>query len=112
MPLIRGRFEFDPETKVMTLWLSHRAGAISLGPEADVNKLMRGEVPIKLTGGEVVKKSKLTWSEQLKGKLEDEADALISATKVRRFNPRGKELGEKVRLSDDEFNSLLADLGA
>jgi len=112
-PIIRGRFEFDSLSQSLQIWFSHKPGVITLSAADDTNKLLRGEVPISLTGGKACAKSKLTWSEQLKGTMEHEATTLI-----RQAGSRGKQgdVGDaggrkgKISLSDDEMAALLADL--
>lgn len=105
-PKIGGRFEFDHSTQTLEVWFTSGAHYV-LGPEADFDKALRGEVPIKLTGGSAASKSKLTWSEQLAGKMESEATRLIAGAKVNRHIPRGKL---EISLKDLDLGSVLAGL--
>lgn len=99
-PKLGGRFEFNPSTQTLEVWFNSGAHFI-LGPEADFDKALRGEVPIKLTGGQATAKSKLTWSQQLAGAVEAEATKMI-----RRYDKRGRL---EVSLKDLDLSSLLAD---
>lgn len=103
-PKIGGRFEFDPSTQTLEIWFTSGRHFI-LGPEADFDKALRGEVPIKLTGGQATAKSKLTWSEQLSGTIEAEASRLIRGTKVNRYDKRGRL---EISLKDLDLGSLLS----
>ena len=105
-PKIGGRFEFDPSTQTLEVWFYSGTHEV-LGPEADFNKTLRGEVPIKVTGGSVTAKSKLTWSEQLAGKMDAEADRLLKGARVNRYSPKGRL---QLSLADLNLGALLADI--
>lgn len=105
-PKIGGRFEFHHSTQTLEVWFTSGTHYI-LGPEANFDKALRGEVPIKLTGGSAARTSSLTWSEQLAGKMESEATRLISAAKVNRYSPKGRL---EISLKDLDLSSMLAGL--
>ena len=100
-PLIGGRFTFDASTQTLEVWFNSGVHEV-LGPEAEFDKVLRGQIPIKLTGGQATRKSSLTWSEQLAGKMDAEADRL-----VKRYSPKGKL---SISLKDLDLGAALAGL--
>lgn len=102
MSKIGGRFEFDSASGQLEVWFTTGTHCI-LGPEQTFDKVLRGEIPIKETGGQATAKSKLTWHQQLEGK----ADGILAGAKVKRYDGRGRL---KLSLSDLDLTSLLADL--
>ena len=105
-PLIGGRFTFDPSTQTLEVWFNSGVHEV-LGPEAEFDKVLRGQIPIKLTGGQATRKSSLTWSEQLAGKMEAEASRLINGAKINRYSPKGRL---EISLKDLDLGAALAGL--
>lgn len=111
--LIAGRFEYSAERNQLEVWFTNGEHRV-LGAEDSFDKVLRYQVPIKLTGGEAARKSRLTWGQQLSGKLEAEADALLDAARsqgrYRKVPAQRMGKTEKIKLSSEEINDILGDL--
>lgn len=107
-PKIAGRFEFDPATQSLEVWFSTGVHYV-LGPAETFDKALRGEVPVKLTGGQATAKLNLTWSEQLKSKVEEESKRALDLARPSKksYDTKGRL---KLSLADLNLESLLADL--
>ena len=114
-PLVRGRFEFNAEEGTLTIEFSSGRRVV-LGPEqeAGFEKVLRGEVPISVTGGKVAQKSALLWHQQLAGAMDNEVKSSRSVItpeprlteKVKRYDKRGRL---EITFEDLSLESLMAD---
>ena len=118
-PLIGGRFEYNPEEGTLTIEFTSGRRVV-LGPEqeAGFERVLRGEVPLTVTGGKACARSKLNWAQQLEGQMDIEvrrAKNLLTPEpkqpKVKRYDKRGNlELSLEDMLSTVDLTSLLADI--
>lgn len=100
-PRIAGRFEYDPATHTLVLHFNHLSSPVVLGEGDDANKALRGAVPVKFTGGYVMKKDDRTWSEQMAGVW------LKEHRPKRAAKPAPLDLKGKTK---EELEALLADV--
>lgn len=110
IPLIAGRFTYDPATKQLHL-VFNGSGRSTVIYDADFEKQARGEVQIQHTGGRACKDDERTWAQQLSETLNEEATAvrkvITPEPAVRRYDTKGRI---KLSVKDLDLVPLLADI--